>query len=88
MTIEAELQIIDATVDKVTTTHILLSTVTAHLAYRSAQYRGYRIDRLIPMSQPGVIIPSLSVQRTEVNRLPVHIQNKVRAALKSQEGKR
>ena len=88
MTIESELQIIDATVDKVTTTHVFLSTVTAHLIYKTAQFLNYRIDKIIPMSQPGVIIPSLSIPRNEMRRLPVHLQSKVQAEIKKQEEKK
>lgn len=88
MTIESEVQIIDATIDKVTSTHIFLSTVTAHLVYKSAQFLNHRIDKLIPMSQPSVIIPSLPIPRHEIRRLPAHLQSRVHAEIKKQEGKK
>ena len=88
MTIQSEVRIIDATIDKVTPSQIFLSTVTAHLEYKTAEYLRYRIEKLIPMSQPGVILPSLVMPTTEVRRLPLHLQNKVQAELKRQEAGR
>ena len=87
MTIQADVRIIDATIDRVTPTQIYLSTVTAYLEYKSAEFLQHRVDKVIPMSQPGIVIPSLIIPQSELRRLPIHLQSKAQAELKKQEGR-
>lgn len=83
MNIDVGFNIIDATVDKVTPTTISLNTVTATLTYNNGTHAGYKISKLIPMSQPSVIIPNLILPYSEIHLLPSRIQASIRTISKS-----
>ena len=85
MTIDADMQIIDARIEKITPTNVHLATVTANLVYKTANEFGIRIDRIIPMSQPSIIIPSLIFPRKEIHRLPNALMSRVLTEIRKAE---